>query len=154
MLECQFNKKQKKTPMYSLSANKGDKMKHWKAIWPLRQHFVKCFVLWWWHPAPHVFTPLQPLWEPSSCCKATWWARPGKWPTLTKNSLVGEKRSHSFPVQFSPDTAESCTSTRGEEGDGRRVQRQGCWSRCYSSDIHQPNPKWGSDDHKGSTDMW
>lgn len=89
--ECPFNKKPKS--LYSLSANMGDKMKHRKAIWSRRPQFDKCFVPWWCHPAPHLFTSLRPLLEPYSCSqghvvsqvreqtqvnkKIAWWGKKG-----------------------------------------------------------------------------
>lgn len=104
----------------------------------------------------HTYSHLYSLcWNGTAVHRATWWARSGNWSRLTKIGWWGNKRSHRFSVQFSPQPyKELFQHKRGRRRWTRCVQRLGCWSRRYRSGVHQPNPEWGSDDGKGAINVW
>lgn len=131
--------------LYSLSANMGDKMKHRKAIWSWRPQFDKCFVPWRCHPAPHLFTSLQPLLEPYSCSQGHVVSQVRE-PTQVNKKIAWWGKKGYTGFQSSSPHKERYQHNRGRRGwkDSRELGllEQVLWLRCSPAKLRRMQRWW------------
>lgn len=138
--------------MYNPSANRGDKMKQQKAIWSLRQAILidlcsmmvtlcsTCIHI----PTASVGAIQLLLGHMVSQVREV--------TQVNKKQPAGEQKGH---TGFQSSSAQIQSRVVPAQ-EGKKGMERGYRDRAAGGDatVHQPNPGWGHDNHKGGINVW